>query len=373
VATIKRLFFGTFVTVGKRSRVLVLALCLAPPTTAASQRPPTEHDGLGSFLDSLMVDAGIPGISFALFDDRGILFEYVGGVKSRATGEAIGTETVFEAASISKPVFAYIVLSLVRDGEFGLDQPLGSIISEVPEVAYDSRSEALTPRVLLTHQGGLPNWRSRLNFDAESFSALFGPQDTLRFVADPNSEYLYSGEGYVLLQRVVQERTGTDLTELAKVRVFDPLGMARTSFQFDSEMRLDYASGHDRGGNPDKWEIRLPLASSTLHTTAPDLAAFGVHLASQIQAGGPFSLLAEPAVGLDEAGQEDLSWGLGLGIVSNGSRRYVYHGGNNVIFIADFMYGVAENLGYALLTNSANGQRIIGAVEARVFGRTVGR
>jgi len=262
---------------------------------------------------------------------------------------------------------------LVHDGELGLDQPLGSIVPVVPEVAYDSRSEALTPRVLLSHQGGLPNWRSRLKFDAQRYSELFGPQDTLRFVADPQTEYRYSGEGYVLLQRVVQEGTGVELPELAKGRVFDRLGMARTSFLFDSEMRLDYAYGHDREGSPDKWEILLPLASSTLHTTAPDLAAFGVHLASQIQKGGPFSSLAEPAVALDEAGQGDRSWGLGLGLVSDGPHRYVYHGGNNVIFIADFMYGVEENLGYALLTNSANGQRIIGAVESRVFGRTVRR
>jgi CubicO group peptidase (beta-lactamase class C family) len=361
------------VTFGNRCSVLVLALCLTSPTTAASQRSPTEHDALGPFLDSLMVDAEIPGISFALFDDRGILFEHVGGVKSQGTGEAIGPQTVFEAASISKPVFAYIVLSLVHDGDLGLDQPLGSIVPEVPDVAYDSRSEALTPRVLLTHQGGLPNWRTRLNFDAQRYSELFGPQDTLRFEADPNTEYRYSGEGYLLLQRVVQERTGIELTELAKERVFDPLGMTRTSFLFDSRMRLDYAYGHDREGNPDKWEIRLPLASSTLHTTAPDLAAFGVHLASQIQAGGTFSTLAEPAVALDEAGPPDRSWGLGLGIVTDGSRRYVYHGGNNVIFIADFMYGLEENLGYALLTNSANGQRIIGAVESRIFGRSVRR
>lgn len=324
---------------------MVLALCLAQPSSAVSQRPSFEPDALGPFLDSIMADAGIPGISFALFDDRGILFEHVSGVKSQSSGEAIGTETVLEAASISKPVFAYIVLSLVLDGELGLDQSLGSIVPVVPEVAYDSRSEALTPRVLLSHQGGLPNWRSRLNFEAQGFSELFGPQDTLRFVADPITGYRYSGEGYVLLQQIVQDRTGLELTQLAKGRVFDRLGMTRTSFLFDREMRLDYADGHDGKGNPDKWEILLPLASSTLHTTARDLAAFGVHLASQIQTAGPFSLLAEPVVALEEEGREDESWGLGLGIVSDGSRRYVYHGGNNVIFIADFMYGVEEKLG----------------------------
>ena len=62
-----------------------------------------------------------------------------------------------------------------------------------------------------------------------------------------------------------------------------------------------------------------------------------------------------------------------FGVVTDGTRRYVYHGGNNVIFIADFIYGVEENLGYVLLTNSSNGQRMVEAVERRVFGRDIRR
>ena len=72
-------------------------------------------------------------------------------------------------------------------------------------------------------------------------------------------------------------------------------------------------------------------------------------------------------------GDVELGWGPGLGIVTDGPRRYVYHSGNNVIFVADFMYGVEENLGYVLLTNSANGRRLVEAVERRVFGRDVRR
>ena len=115
----------------------------------------------------------------------------------------------------------------------------------------------------------------------------------------------------------------------------------------------------------------MPLASSTLHTTASDLARFGVRLASQIRAGGPWAVMAEPEVLVAEEGDRSLSWGLGLGLVRAGSRSFVYHGGNNVIFIADFVYGVDDNLGYALLTNSANGQRVVDALERRVFGRVL--
>jgi CubicO group peptidase (beta-lactamase class C family) len=332
-----------------------------------------EFDSLGTFLDSLILEHGVPGVDFAVFDDGGLLYEHVGGVKSQTTLEPIDTNTAFEAASISKPVFAYVVFSLARDGVLELDASLQTLVPEVPELAYDPRSGALTPRILLTHSGGLPNWRSRMGFTAQSYSELFAPDDTLRFVADPGTEYRYSGEGYVLLQRIVEERTGKGLNELATDRVFGPLGMTRSSFLFDAEIRRDYSLGHDREGSPDKWEIHLPLASSTLHTTASDLAKFGAHLASEIREGGPYSQLAVPAVAVDTEGDVERSWGLGLGIVTDGTGKYIYHGGNNVIFIADFIYGVEENLGYVLLTNSSNGQRMVEAVERRVFGHDVSR
>ena len=333
----------------------------------------SDLEALGIFLDELMLEHEIPGFGFALFDDDGLLYEHVGGSKSRTSGDPIDTNTAFEAASISKPVFAYVVYSLMREGVLALDAPLHTLVSEVPELAYDQRAAALTPEILLSHRGGLPNWRSRLRFAAQDYSELFAPEDRLEFIADPGTEYHYSGEGYVLLQRIVQEMTGEGLNELAKARVFEPLSMTRSSFLFDTETRQNYALGHDRDGSPDKWEIYLPLASSTLHTTAADLARFGTHLASQIRTGGPYSALATPEVLVAETDGEELHWGLGLGIVTDGPRRYVYHGGNNVIFIADFMYGVEENLGYALLTNSSNGQAAVDAVEQRIFGRAVRR
>ncbi len=350
------------------------------PSESAFEASPTsrsaEFDALGLFLDSLALEHRVPGLGFALFDASGLLYEHVSGVKSQATREPIDSNTAFEAASISKPVFAYVVFSLARDGVLDLDAPLETLVPEVPEVAYDPRSAALTPRILLTHLGGLPNWRSRINFAARSHEELFAPDDTLRFVRDPGTEYLYSGEGYVLLQRIVEEMTGTGLVELARERVFGPLGMAGSSFLFDAQIRTNYSLGHDREGVPDKWEIALPLASSTLHTTASDLATFGAHLASEIQEGGPYSALGTAAVTMgevDEAEEVMHAWGPGLGVVTDGARRYVYHGGNNVIFIADFIYGVEENLGYVLLTNSSNGQRMVETVERRVFGRSLHR
>ncbi len=356
---------------GKPEALLLMAL--ATVSSCSAPGPSAAHEDIGAFLDDVAAEIDVPGFGFALFNDEGLLFEHVGGSKSQASLEPIDAGTVFEAASISKPVFGYVVYSLVRDGTFELDAPLGELVPEAPELAHDARSAALTPRLLLTHRGGLPNWRSRLSFEARSYSELFAPDDRLEFVAEPGTEYRYSGEGYVLLQRVVEERVGKTLNELAAERVFVPLEMTRSSFLFDEQMRRNHSLGHDSEGNPDKWELHVPLASSTLHTTASDLARFGAHLASEIRTDGPYSELVTPAVTVATDGDRTLSWGLGLGVVTDGQRRYVYHGGNNVIFIADLMYGVEENLGYALLTNSASGQPLIDAVERRIFGREMRR
>jgi len=315
-----------------------------------------------------MSEVAVPGLGFAVFDDTGVLYEHVSGVKDVISREPIDDRTAFEAASISKTLVAQIVLSLVDEGVLDLDAPLITLVSEVPEVAHDPRSARLTPRILLSHQGGLPNWRSRIIFGASDYSELFPPGDTLRFVGEPSADYRYSGEGYVLLQRVIEEVTGKGLNELARERIFEPLGMSRSSFLFDSEMRGNYSLGHDPEGAPDKWELNLALASSTLHTTAADLGAYGAHLAAEIRAGGLLSEMALPEVTLVAEGGMERSWGLGLGVVTAEPGRYIYHTGNNVIFIADFVYGIEENLGYVLLTNSARGQAIADELELRVFG-----
>lgn len=330
-------------------------------------------EGFDGFLDSIATEYSIPGYAFAAFDDRGIIYQHVAGYKNLDTKEAVDSQTVFEAASISKPVFAYIALALARAGTLPLDSPLGYAGPVERELGYDLRSDVLTPRMLLAHQGGLPNWRSRMRFEATRYEEMFPATDTLRFVEDPGIGYRYSGEGYVLLQQVVEEVTQRGLNDLAGEFVFEPLDMTRSSFSFDTSLRSNAAWGHDRSGRPDKWEIGLALASSTLHTTATDLAQFGVHLVSGIQQKEHYAIMAVPEASVGSRDEWHGSWGLGLGIITDGTNRYLYHGGNNVIFLADFIYGFEENLGYVLLTNSALGGAMIEQLEVKVFGKDLPR
>lgn len=347
--------------------VLTLGASCSPADRSSS------FAGLDEFLDGVAVEKGVPGYSFAVFDDRQILYRRAAGYKNQETKEAVDSETVFEAASISKPVFAYIVLTMARDGLLDLDAPLGAAPAVSAQLGYDPRSEGLTARMLLAHLGGLPNWRARINFSATRYEELFDPEQQLQFIADPGTEYRYSGEGYVLLQQVVEQLAQRGLDALARETVFAPLGMTHSGFLYDDTMKANASKGHDRELRPDKWVISLPLASSTLHTTAVDLAKFGIHLASGIRRNEYYAALAQPAADVASHDGWEIRWGLGLGLASDGSRRYMYHGGNNVIFMADLIYGFEENLGYALLTNSANGAAMIEMVEQRIYGRDIPR
>lgn len=355
--------------------LVFLVTPFALPSSGAAQSTgvqATDVQVLGHLLDSLRVAHGVPGLAFAAFDDQGVLFEHYSGVKSAGMDEPIGPETVFEAASISKPVFAYIVMDLVSDGVLSLDAPLTDWVSPLPEVAHDPRGTSLTARQLLSHQGGLPNWRTRLNLEASQLSELFGPADTLEFIHDPGTQFGYSGEGFVLLQRVVESVTGTSLDQLADERVFAPLGMNRSTFRFNAQAELDYSLGHNRQGQSDKWPLTAALSSSTLHASAGDLARFGAHLAESLRS-PVYEELSTPQVHVGEEQGLVHEWGLGVGVLSGPNERYLYHGGNNVIFIADFIYAPHLNFGYALLTNSAIGSAVIADLEMAVFGRSLGR
>lgn len=216
----------------------------------------------------MMRAARIPGLSLAELRDGELVRVEVIGVADAASGEPVSEATLFEAASLSKPVFATIVLRLVERGEIDLDRPLVEYL--VNERIDDRRGDRITARMVLSHRSGLPNWGG----------------ERLELAFDPGTAFNYSGEGYVYLQRVVEDLTGLSLDELARREIFDPLGMERSRFAWsESESEsLTLAVPHDRTGRSQ--EKRQPIdggpdggpdggnAAASLHTTAAEYALF---------------------------------------------------------------------------------------------------
>ncbi|MBR0688426.1 beta-lactamase family protein [Bradyrhizobium manausense] len=159
----------------------VATACLWLGTIWASQSSAAD-------LEQLLRDGRVPGLSFAVIHAGKIVETRALGVRDVSTGTPVDENTIFEAASLSKPVFAYAVLQLVDDGMLSLDKPLSTYVPDF--VGDDARAASITVHNVLRQSSGLPNWRS---------STI-----PLKTYFPPGERFSYSGEGFVWLQRVVE-------------------------------------------------------------------------------------------------------------------------------------------------------------------------
>ena len=201
---------------------LFLALTCMVSACAGSETESVAEDHSGvegpteTLLDSIpeiMKAADVPGLQIAVLESGEIVATRAFGTTSTESGAPVTDATVFEAASLSKPVFAYAVLRMADRGEWDLDQPLWEIL-EYERLAHDERARQITSRQVLTHTTGLPNWGGT----------------PLQFNSDPGERWNYSGEGFVYLQRAVEKQTGLTLEEIGTREVFEPLGMNSTHY-----------------------------------------------------------------------------------------------------------------------------------------------
>ena len=155
----------------------------------------------------------VPGVAIAILEDGELVWEGGFGTRNIETGAPVRTTTLFQAASLTKPVFAYVVLRLVDAGRIDLDDRLVDYYRPEDLVMSD-QSAAVTVRHVLTHQTGLPNWRP-----ADDQAAMLQP------AFEPGSGYSYSGEAFHWLQQVCEAITGLGVHDLTDQQLFTPAGL----------------------------------------------------------------------------------------------------------------------------------------------------
>ena len=282
---------------------------------SSKEKPPEFISVLKEKIPDLMEKARVPGLSIAVIRDGKIAWTGAFGVRSTESGEKVDENTMFEAASLSKPVTAYTVLRLVEQGIMTLDTPLCEYYP-YDFLAEDDRYKQLTARIVMTHTTGLPNWGSR-------------------FIRNPGEKFGYSGEGFLYLGRTAEKLTGLSLQELAKREVFDPLGMEHTSYVWNEAYDRNGACGHGRDAKPnEKRKQTEPNGGASLLSTARDYATFvAAILNAKGLSKGTIAQMISPHVKADDRGPKEthdkLFWGWGWGIMPSESENAFWHWGNN--------------------------------------------
>ena len=345
---------------------------IQPPVPLSKDRLAEYIAWLGAQVPALMREMHVPGISIAIMQRGEVAWAQGFGARDVRTGEAVTTDTIFEACSISKPVLALIAMQLVQEGRLDLDTPL------VTYLGYDYLPDQpdhrrITARMALTHRTGLPNWR-------EGYAEMGGP---LALEFPPGSEYTYSGEGILFLQRAIEAIIGQPLDRLASERLFAPLGLIRTSFVWTEAIERDLASGHrDDGSYKERTRYRTPNAAYSLYTTPMEYARLMLTLQSpqllgkRALTGAGIDLMLQrhqrveddntiprPGLARSVAAYRALGWS--LDVTPEGD--IVEHSGSNSSgFKAFGQFNPAKGSGLVIFANGDGGYRLRTAVIEKI-------
>jgi len=358
----------------------------AEPTTPSNFIEAIEgpQKGGGGELSSLtlpevMDELRVPGMSLAVIRNFEIDWAKGYGIADLESRAKVDTETLFQAASISKPVTAMAVLKAVEDGVFSLDTDINDVLTSwhLAESEFTA-TQPVTPRSLTSHTSGLgdgfgfPGYHPDDSLpttvqilDGQSPSNV-GPvfMERAPFVA-----MKYSGGGVMIMALALVDAKGMPFVEVIKKYVLDPVGMSESTFEQPlSAARDDNAArAHNENGEPmdAKWHVYPELAAAGLWTTPTDLAKFAIEV-QKSALGRSNRVLSRQGVQemLNPVGVGEFA--VGFSIVKLGEGWYFEHGGSNWGFRALLRAHKLKGYGLIVMTNAGRGNELIEEVARRV-------
>lgn len=362
--------------------ILLTSLWLADPCPAAPPSPAQIDAEVRRRLES----TGVKGLALALIADGQVHHLQAYGQRN-AQGQPLQTDTVMYGASLTKAVFAYTVMQMAEDGLLDLDAPLARYLPQplpaMPrdpkfarwsDLAGDERWRLLTARILLSHRGGFANF------------AWAEPDGRLRLHFTPGSRYAYSGEGYHLLQFVLEKGLGLDVGAEMQRRVFDRFDMQQTGMSWRPGFAANVADGFTQDGRVVPHEKRgRPRTAGSMDTSIKDFARFAAGFmrgeglspagrAELVRAQAPISSRRQfPTLdpGLQtERPRPDLAAGLGV-IVFNGPQGPAFFKGGHDDSTANTWVCVEEGRRcLVLLAHDVRAEALFPALVGFVLGET---
>lgn len=338
--------------------ILAIGMWLAAsPITAQSDHTEWAISAAASLeaqAPGLLTRLNMASLSVAVLEEGRVAYTQAWGQAS--PGQIATSNTLYNVASLAKPVSAEVAMRLIATGRIGLDEAMSAYWVD-PDLAEDPRASRLTPRLVMSHRTGLPNWRA-------------DDGGVLKFDREPGESFGYSGEGFEWLARFIESKTGTPFEELAQTLVFAPSGMNDTAYT-----RRPWFSGRLAAPYDADMAALTPqiaekyVASDDLITTPTDYAQFMIGILNQqgltpalyrerqkIQTARPKAACATDAATV--CASED-GFGLGWESLLIDGRRFLMHTGMDEGTFTFAYFELETGKGLVLFTNSSNGWKAV--------------
>lgn len=315
-------------------------------------------------LAERMEQLRVPGVSVAVINGGEVEWAKGYGLADRERGRPVTTETLFQAASISKPVAAMAALKFVQDGLLDLDQNVNEMLTSwrIPDNEFTTERK-VTLRGLLNHTAGTTVWGFPGYARGEAVPSTVGVlegegnTDAIRVWKEPGESWRYSGGGYTVMQLLLSDVGDAPFPELMVATVLDPVGMTNSTYEQPLPDRLHDQAASAYRGDGTKWEgdwhIYPEMAAAGLWTTPTDLARYAIEVQRAYHGEGVV-LSQETTREMLEPGMNN--HGLGPGISEDG-RRFG-HGGSNAGFRSQVTAFIEGGTGAVVMTNSDTGGRL---------------
>ena len=368
-----------------------LLLCLETPleaqisavsAQAAIEQTQTQpgEDGLGTrTVTELMEEFGVPGVSIAVIKDFKIHWVKAYGVADVETGQLVDIETMFQAASISKPVAAMGVLRAVQDGLFKLDDDINDILdSWTLDGKEFTQDQPVTPRALTSHTSGLGDGFGFPGYDPEQplptiLQILEGHElsnvGRVFMEREPMTFFEYSGGGVTVMELALSNVRRRPFVDVMQEGVLAPIGMTRSSYAqpISPEHNKNAARAHDNNGESrgPKWHVYPEHAAAGLWTTPTDLARIIIEVQRSAR-GESTRVLSQSMVQemLNPVGVGPFAVGFTMSKIGEG--WYFSHGGSNWGFRALMLAHKVKGYGLVVMTNADQGSTVINEISRRI-------
>lgn len=325
-------------------------------------------------LEERMAHHNVPGLSVAVYIDGQLEWAKGYGIADKASSRPVNAKTLFQAASISKPVTAMAALDMAEEGLVDLDSNINNYLEswKLSENEFTA-DEKVTFRRILNHTAGTTVWgfpgypRSKEKPSAVDVVSGRGNTDSVYVYKTPGESWQYSGGGYTVMQIAMSDVADQPFEAVMKERVLDPLGMASSTYTqpLPEEYHQRAATGFRRDSTEveGKWHVYPEQAAAGLWTTPTDLGRYAVSIQNALN--GNTNTVLEQATVEEMLTPADNDYGLGLGIRYGGA--YFGHGGANEGFRCDFVASKDGGKAVVIMTNSDTGSPLAAELMQAIF------